>query len=188
MHELPLYIKTAPLNIEVVTNLMSFDFCLSTDKSKLKSERASLEKRHVTEFDFISKFVEVMTNIVSKEEGKKKGLQMFEFSRLRDLLACLVKSLQLPLEHVKIMREVHVYYYLQCYHNNCFYFLHWCSYYFSIIRTCIFIIIIIIIITIAFMLASASSFKNPLCSCTNIFTIKAANFHQRMPIRPPVTT
>jgi hypothetical protein len=96
----------APLNIEVVTNLMSFDFCLSTDKSKLKSERASLEKRQVSEFDFISKLVEVMTSIVSKEEGKKKGLQMFEFPRLRDLLACLVKSLQLPLEHVKIMREV----------------------------------------------------------------------------------
>ena len=123
MHELPLYIKMAPLNIEVVTNLMSFDFCLSTDKSKLKSERASLEKRQVSEFDFISKLVEVMTSIVSKEEGKKKGLQMFEFPRLRDLLACLVKSLQLPLEHVKIMREVCIVMFIiiindQCYHNN----------------------------------------------------------------------
>jgi hypothetical protein len=106
VHEMPLFIKMVPVNIEVVYTLISFEQWFSLGKSKLKNEKASLEKRQVAEFDFISKFVEMMTTIVSKEEGKKKGLQIFEFSRLKDLLSCLVKALQIPLEHVKTMREV----------------------------------------------------------------------------------
>jgi hypothetical protein len=106
VHEMPLYIKTVPLNIEVVYTLLSFEQLYSMGKTKLKNERASLDKRQVVEFDFISRFVEIMTAIVSKEEGKKKGLQAFEFPRLKDLLLCLIKALQVPLEHVKTMQEV----------------------------------------------------------------------------------
>jgi hypothetical protein len=108
VHEMPLFIKMVPLNIEVVYTLISFEQWFSMGKSKLKTERALLEKRQMVEFDFISKLVEMMTGIVSKEEGKKKGLQMFEFARLKDLLYCLLKALQVPLEHVKTMREVRI--------------------------------------------------------------------------------
>ena len=60
----------------------------------------------MTEFDFISKFVEIMTNMLSKEEGKKKGSQEFEFPRLRDVLTNLVECLEMPFENLKYMREV----------------------------------------------------------------------------------
>lgn len=73
VHEMPLFIKMVPLNIEVVYTLISFEQWFSMGKSKLKTERALLEKRQMVEFDFISKLVEMMTGIVSKEEGKKKA-------------------------------------------------------------------------------------------------------------------
>jgi hypothetical protein len=106
VHEIPNFIKMAPLNIEVVNSLIAFEHLFTTNKSKIKSERASLDRRHLAEFDFLSKFVEIMTTTVSKEEGKKKGLQEFEFPRLRELLTGLVKNLEMPFEHLNSMREV----------------------------------------------------------------------------------
>ena len=106
VQEFPQFIKLAPLNIEVVNTLIFFEQLFSAGKSKMKSERASMEKRQLMEFDFISKFVEIMTNMLSKEEGKKKGLQEFEFLRLGDLLTDLVKNLETPFEHLRTMREV----------------------------------------------------------------------------------
>ena len=102
VHEMPNFIKMAPLNIEVVNTLIAFEHMFSTAKSKIKSERTLLDRRHLAEFDFLSKFVEIMTTTLSKEEGKKKGLQEFEFPRLRELLLGLVKNLEMPFEHLNL--------------------------------------------------------------------------------------
>ena len=72
VHEIPNFMKMAPLNIEVVNSLITFEHLFTTNKSKIKSDRASLDRRHLAEFDFLSKLVEIMTTTVSKEEGKKK--------------------------------------------------------------------------------------------------------------------
>jgi hypothetical protein len=106
VHEMPHFIKMAPLNIEVVNTLIYFEQLFSAGKSRIKSERSLLEKRFWAEFDFVSKFVEIMTSTLSKEEGKKKGSQEFEFPRLRDVLTNLVESLEMPFENLKYMREV----------------------------------------------------------------------------------
>jgi hypothetical protein len=110
VQEMPNFIKMAPLNIEVVNTLIYFEQLFSAGKSELKSKRALIEKRQLAEFDFISKFVEIMTNTLSKEEGKKKGLQEFQFSRLRDLLLNIVSNLEMPFEHLTCMREVSVFF------------------------------------------------------------------------------
>jgi hypothetical protein len=109
VQEMPNFIKMAPLNIEVVNTLIYFEQMFSAGKSKMKSERALIEKRQLAEFDFTSKFVEIMTNTLSKEEGKKKGLQEFEFLRLRDLLLNMVCNLEMPFQHLTCMREVCVF-------------------------------------------------------------------------------
>jgi hypothetical protein len=106
VHEMPHFIKMAPLNIEVVNTLIHFEQLFSAGKSRIKSERSLLERRYWVEYDFVSKFVEIMTNTLSKEEGKKKGSQEFEFPRLRDVLTNLVECLEMPFENLKYMREV----------------------------------------------------------------------------------
>jgi hypothetical protein len=106
LHDLPLYIKMAPLNIEVALTLIEFEQLFSSGKSKIKLERTNQEKRHLIEFDFVTKFVETMSNMLSKEEDRKKSVQEFQTARLRELLLDLVKNLETPFEHLKSLREV----------------------------------------------------------------------------------
>jgi hypothetical protein len=106
IHEIPLFVKIVPVNIEVVNTIITFEDWFAAGKAEVKRHRAAiLDKRHLMEFDFIVRFVETMTAIVSKEEDKKSAPE-FESPRLRDLLLRLVSDLQSPLDQLKSMQEV----------------------------------------------------------------------------------